>query len=264
MIDLTPYQAFRQMLATTREAEATKERPKPISLAAIPRQLALTIVGDYAAETKRILPTGMLSALSHKVNPREILLVIDDVPTLAMYSDVPMFACWTWPGPPVGQALREVEENPDVPGLPHYPGLIDQPEYEMMKWINDASKQARALTFAKAANGSLPALLQMPEDWREFNEPGVCDDGLIHESLSDDSAIAFEQFKDSLKEKVGEIEYGLKSDDGYAFMLKNPDKDLLKLIKDHMADRFDAHIETRSDKASGMTMIHLSKKRILS
>lgn len=259
MTEQTPLQAFRQMLATTREAEAAKERPKDITLATIPRQLALSIIGDYAADTKRILPTGMMAALSCKVK-KEVLLVIDGVPTLAIYGDVPLLAAWTWPGQPVGQALREVEEHPEIPGLPHFPGLVDKPEVEMMWWINEASKQARALTFARASDGCLPALMLMPEGWQNENEPE--DDGLKREALSDDPAIAFEQFKESLKEQIPMIESEMGNPEGFAFMLKNPDSDLLKLVKDHMADRFNAHIETRSHE--GMTMIHLSKKRILS
>lgn len=259
----SPLTAFRQMIASLKEAEAAKECPKDITLAIIPRQLALRIVGDYAADTQRIIPQGLMSALSCKVMKKEILVVIDGIPTLAMYGDVPMFAAWTWPGQPVGQALREVEEHPDVPGLAHFPGLVGKSETDMMWWINEASKQARALTFARPSDGWLPAAHYMPEGWQDDNTPDKDDDGLIREPLSDDAAIAFEQFKDSLKGQIEVIEAEMMTPNGFAFGLKNPEPELLEKVKEHMTDRFNAHIETRSGDY-GMTVIHLSKKRILS
>lgn len=259
----SPLTAFRQMISSLKEAEAAKDRPKDITLASIPRQLALRIVGDYAADTKRVIPPGLMSALHDKVNKKEILIVIDGIPTLAMYGDVPLFAAWTWPGQPVGQALREVEEHPEMPGLAHFPGLVGQSETAMMWWINEASKQARALTFARPSDGCFPALPFMPEGWQDNNKSDADDDGLIREPLSDDAAIAFEQFKDSLKDQVHIIEAEMMTDNGFAFGLKNPEPELLAQIKEHMADRFNAHIETRSGDY-GLTVIHLSKKRILS
>lgn len=243
----SPLHALRQTILNLRA-----KSDKRVTLATIPRALALRVIGDYAAEQQKTLEPDHMRALAN-MRQKELLLIIDGVPVIAGPMLVPMFAAWTWPVP---QALSEVEENSTYPGFPWYPGLEDKPEIEMMNWVRQAVRQARELIEKRPARYFEPATAYMSEGWENEGH----DDGIKREPLSEDQAIAWEQFKDSVRERESAIRAEMDSPQGFGFGIRGT-PEFIERVKEHMAETFDAHVELASQ--GDLTVVHLSRRRIL-
>lgn len=234
MTDTSPYTRLKEFLSRYQE----KHSRAPM-LVTMPRQLAARLVGDYAAETQRDLNPRYFEGLMDDNRP-EFLLCINGQPVVCGPMLAPLIAGYGERG--ACQALRELEECKDHPGLPWYQFLAEKDPYEMASWVKNAVLQARKTINEHGATYWEPASDLMPDGWLEKEEAAKKPE---RTPLSDDAAIALQEAIAAFEDKRQTILNLLDSPDGFQFGMRNLSPELCQGITEWFRESFAALVETQ-------------------
>lgn len=206
---------------------------KPASLIGIPRQLALRLAGEQAQATgKQLVDAHVAALLDGRLDT--VLLMLGDLPVLAMPMPQAVVAAWTWPAPRF-MADEGLVEHPDYPTMPFSCFLWDNGRKNQIPDLTRKAHDWAREQCQRPACHIVPAL-DLAEQARPLTYgPAGMARGLAVEDLAEDEAEAWSQFEAGLEAEKPTILRAIAAEGNYTLMLRNVSPEFIDKAKAALA-----------------------------